>query len=213
MSVVHIEDESPSGTDLIDGKSPWFSKLSQAAKSTCHRNKPVYLIATSIPVEGIEYFVQEIRQQPYMQNVHFIFNLDKSKEDFTTIFQKNLIVSILKNGKLSTCIRHFTKFINSTNHENSNDKANQRSLIQYVSLNLSDETIDPSIEKYTFKNVDYSGVDSSGKEVMGLAQIQDDSPDLMIDPIFKWEFPENCALSSAATIPHAYLSVSIFLKF
>lgn len=161
-----------------------------------------------MPVEGYEYFVREVRQRQNMQNVRFLFNLDNFKGDSKPIFQKDLLISILKNGTLYTNVHHCLKY---KKIETSEDKSeiNKNALLQYLSLNLGDDTIDPLIEvKNTIGNLDYSGIDERGNRVMGLAHLDQDTSQIRVDPIFKWEVPTNWALQDSATVPHAYLSVS-----
>lgn len=208
MIIVDIENEKPNIADLKGGKAKWVSKLMEAVKSSRKHNRPVYLVCSSMPVEGFEYFIREIRQQPDMQNVRFLFNLDKYNGDLSSVFRKNLIISILKNGKLSTSIHQSIKYRSNENSKTFSKECNQNRTIQYISLNLEDETINPSIKDNTVGNIDYSGIDSDGKRIMGLARIDEGSSEIKLDPIFQWELPEKWSLIEGATVPHAFLSVS-----
>lgn len=83
--------------------------------------------------------------------------------------------------------------------------------INYLSVNLLDETILPDKDdlKVELGNIDYSGVTNNGQRVMGLARIDNESYKLIPDPILSWAVPENWSLEDAATVPHAYVSVSL----
>lgn len=216
MAVVNTENEMPNIADIKEGKAIWFTNLKETAKASAYINKPIYLISSWLPKEGVEYFIQEIKQQPHMQNVHFLFNLDNFKGDLSSIFQKKLLVSILQDGEICSCVYQLSKFRNGDNHKLSFgiiDKINNtrfKDTIQYTSLNLHDETIDHPIRYGLVRMVDFSAVDSDGIKIMGLAQISDDCSEIERDPIFNWKVPEKFLMTEAATISHAYLSVSIY---
>lgn len=193
---------------MNSNKAKWFSKLLEAVQSPKRRNRPVYLSCSSMPSEGFEYFIREMREQPHMQNVRFLFNLDNFKGDLSPVFRKNLVLSILKNGQLSTGIHQSIKYRSDENSKTFSKESEQNRLIQFISLNLEDETINPLIKDNTVGNIDYSGIDSDGNRIMGLARFDEDSSEIMVDPIFKWIVPESWSLNEAATVPHAFLSVS-----
>lgn len=206
--VINIGDEKLNLETLENDKSTWFCNLTHKVKDLKNTKKQFYLVSSSIPVQGFDYFVRKFRKQPLMQNVHFLFNFSQSEEDFKQAFNKNLTVSILKNGKHYTMIRQSVKYKKEENSSFTPKNADQRKRIQYFSLNLWDETADETICNNKVGNIDYSGYDENMKRVMGLAQI-DDCGQNRIDPIFAWEVPEIWSLFDAATITHAYLSVSI----
>lgn len=80
--------------------------------------------------------------------------------------------------------------------------------IQFVSVNLLDETLLPeSTDKVELGNIDYSGINSSGQRVMGLAHLDRETYKFMPDPVLSWKTPDGWTLEDAATIPHAYVSV------
>lgn len=169
-------------------------------------NKRMYLVSSSMPVEGFENFIQAVRTKPNMGHVRFLFDLDKTGGDYSHIFQKDLVLSILKNGQWLTSVNQSINYKdNVTNRMSSQDSSNNK---QYLSLNLEDETLGVQISNNNIGNIDYSGIDNSGKKIMGLAQIDVDSSNIKIDPIFAWEIPESWSLQDAVTVPHAYLSVS-----
>lgn len=207
--VINIGDEKLNLETLESSKSTWFRNLTQKAKDLKNTKKQFYLVSSSIPVQGFDYFIRKFRKQPHMENVHFLFNFGQPAEDFKQAFNKNLIVSILKNGKFHTMIHQSVKYKKEEISTFFPKNADQMKRIQYFSLNLWDETADQSICNNKIGNIDYSGYDESGKQVMGLAQI-DDLCQTRIDPVFAWEVPETWSLPGAATTTHAYLSVSFF---
>lgn len=80
--------------------------------------------------------------------------------------------------------------------------------IQFVSVNLLDETLlSENTDKVELGNIDYSGINSSGQKVMGLARLDKDTYKFVPDPVLSWKVPDGWTLEDAVTIPHAYVSV------
>lgn len=66
--------------------------------------------------------------------------------------------------------------------------------------------------KVQLGNIDYSGINTAGENLMGLARFDQEFCKLVLDPILQWKLSSRWSLQDAATIPHAY-AIVIKLKF
>lgn len=80
--------------------------------------------------------------------------------------------------------------------------------IQYVAVNLLDETIVEN-RPPQLGNINYSGTNATGQQVMGLARLDPDSHKLVTDNVLQWAINDRISLEDAATLPHAYVTVSM----
>lgn len=55
-----------------------------------------------------------------------------------------------------------------------------------------------------FLGIEYSGVDESGKRLMGLVDFGGIATNILVDERYAWEVPDNWNLKDAATVPVAY---------
>lgn len=62
-------------------------------------------------------------------------------------------------------------------------------------------------DKIELGNIDYSGINSSGQRVMGLAHLDTETYKVVPDPILSWKIPDDWTLEDGATVPHAHVSV------
>lgn len=86
--------------------------------------------------------------------------------------------------------------------------------MEYIGINANDETLLLD-DKYDPKLgcIDYAGVTSTGKRIMGLVQMDINSYKMIPDSILSWNIPERWSMEDAATVPYAYVLVLKFLHF
>lgn len=207
-----VKGDTLSIKDLKRSSASWVADVHSAIEAAKVKNNSVFLISTILPLEGINNFVQELRSLPDMQYLRFIFNLDRKSENYANIFKQDLAVSIIKGGALSTSLAVSFKFKDDIVLKNIAGAVIQNKTIKYLGVNLKDETINPAIpKKNDIGNIDYSAVTNAGEKVMGIGYLDKDSTKFVMDPILQWTVPENWSLQDAATVPHAFISVSITL--
>lgn len=166
-----------------------------------------------MPQDGHKTFVETVRRTEDLQGVHFLFIIDGEAVDLTSIYKKNFIVTIVKNGLIYTDVPFSFVYRNDAVLNSSGGGTVQNRSIKFIGLNLKDETLNEEIsEKSEVGNIDYSGTTITGKRVMGLAEINKDVCQLTLDSIFSWEIPDVWSLEEAVTIPHAYVSVSFIIR-
>ncbi|XP_030762053.1 fatty acid synthase-like [Sitophilus oryzae] len=212
--VVAVKDNTLTFKDFKTASAPWVSELYSAIQSALISNKRVFLISSVVPVEGFSNFVRMLRSQPKMDCLRVLFNLDTNlKLDQNKIFRKDLTLTVIKNGIFTSYLPISVKF-----KENANLPTNTSNLIKdsdttvaYLALNRSDETLNVINEREELGILDYSGVNSENKNIMGLAAFDKDNSKLIMDPILKWEIPSYYSLEDGATIPYAYAVASYIL--
>jgi hypothetical protein len=218
--VVVVKGDTLSIKDLSRGSVSWVNELATAVSAAEAKKTSAYLISSLIPTEGIKNFAVELLATTKMSSLRIVFFLDKKWDinvndpQLQQIFKRDLTLSVVKDGVLSTVIPVPLKLKNNI-YSNVNIRSNaiQNKIVNYIGVNLRDETLLPASEKKKeLGNVDYSGVTTAGQKVMGLAQLNKDFCKLEPDPILSWEVPEHWTLEEAATIPHAYTSVSYLLS-
>ncbi|KAF2883952.1 hypothetical protein ILUMI_22210 [Ignelater luminosus] len=78
--------------------------------------------------------------------------------------------------------------------------------VDYIGINAKDETLMFKGEcKPELGYIDYSGVTSSGQNIMGMARLDLESCKLVLDPVLKWSVPGRWSLEDAATVPYAHV--------
>ncbi|KAH0814014.1 hypothetical protein GEV33_008777 [Tenebrio molitor] len=212
--VVVVKGDTLSIKDLSRGSVSWVNELATAVSAAEAKKTSAYLISSLIPTEGIKNFAVELLATTKMSSLRIVFLLDKKWDinvndpQLQQIFKRDLTLSVVKDGVLSTVIPVPLKLKNNIySNINISSNAIQNKIVNYIGVNLRDETLLPASEKKKeLGNVDYSGVTTAGQKVMGLAQLNKDFCKLEPDPILSWEVPEHWTLEEAATIPHAYTS-------
>lgn len=212
---VTIKGDTLSVKDLTRSSVSWVNELDIAADLALAKKTHVYLIASVIPTEGINAFVEELRSSSQkMSTVHVVFILDKNANiadfQFEIIFRLNLSLTIFRDGVWGTLIPVPLKLIeNVQNNLNITSNAIENRIIHYIGVNLKDETLLSDEErKNELGNLDYSGETVSGQKIMGLAQLDKYGCKFVADPVLSWKVPDGWSLEDAATLPHAYSSVS-----
>lgn len=213
--IVTVKGDTLSAKDLTKSSISWVNELNKAADLALSKKTHVYLIASVIPTEGISTFVEELNSSSQkLSTVHVLFILDKNANiadfQFEIIFRLNLSLTIFKDGAWGTLIPVPLKLIeNIQNNLNIISNAIENKIIHYIGVNLKDETLLPDEErKNELGNLDYSGETVSGQKIMGLAQLDKYGCKFVADPVLSWKVPDGWSLEDAATLPHAYSSVS-----
>ncbi|KAF5286879.1 hypothetical protein FQA39_LY00412 [Lamprigera yunnana] len=208
--------------DMESENIQWVSELKSKVKSTTTESKRVYLVSSILPFEGVPKFVQNVRSFLGVNNIRFAFIFDKTMPEFTdnehiykNVFKKDLLVFVAKDDYTGTYISTPTIFkddIKVPSPTTSNIIDNTR--IDYLGINVLDETLNFEVDiKAELGNIDYSGVISSGEEVMGLAKFDKEFSNFVLDPILKWKTPSMWSFEDAATAPHAYTTAYYCLKY
>ena len=220
--VVTVKGDTLSIKDLSRSSVSWVNELYNAVGVAKAKKTSVFLVTSVVPTEGIRNFVEELLSTSEMSPVRVIFTPDKRIEDVKVkdpqvqqAFNLDLTLSVLREGVLGTVLPVPVKIKgNIQNNLNITSAAIRNKVINYIGVNLKDETLLPVSERKTeLGNVDYSGVvATSGQKVMGLAQLDRDECKLVPDGTLSWDVPEGWNLEDAATIPHAYVSVSCSSK-
>ncbi|KAB0802399.1 hypothetical protein PPYR_04585 [Photinus pyralis] len=212
-SIITVDSASLSSTDLQRDDQRWVTEFKSALAAKSSENKRVYLTCSVLPFEGISNFVSAVKGLPNMKNARFVFVMDKKMPPFSVkeaiyqhVFREDLLLVVAKNGTTYTYVSVPTAFkddIKNPPPTISNIVENTR--IDYLGLNVYDETLFLEGEpKAELGNIDYSGVNSAGEEVMGLARFDTEFSKLVFDPILKWNIPSVWTIQDGATIPHAY---------
>ncbi|KAF2893821.1 hypothetical protein ILUMI_12358 [Ignelater luminosus] len=210
--IVPIKTDTLISEDLLCENLSWVSQLKTALASAKERR--VYLVFSVVPTDGIYNFVRNASILPGMQNVRFVFILDKGAAEFTEkesvykkVFKNDLNLIVIKNSCVGTYISTPAEFQNDTTNTSStvsNITANIR--VDYIGINAKDETL---ILKNEYKPelgyIDYSGVTSCGERRMGLARLDLELCKLELDPVLWWNIPSKWSLEDAATVPHAHV--------
>ncbi|RZB84952.1 fatty acid synthase, partial [Asbolus verrucosus] len=212
-SIVTVKGDTLSIKDLSRSSVSWVNELESAVSVAKSKKTSVYLISSIVPTEGAANFVEELLSSGKMSPVRVLFLLDRRISDINfndpqlqQIFKKDLTLSIIKDGVLGSIIPVPVK-LKENIHTNLNITSNaiKNKIINYIGVNLKDETLLPEAEKVNeLGNVDYSGVTNNGQKVMGLARLDKDICKLVPDSILCWDVPEDWTIEDAATIPHAY---------
>lgn len=178
-------------------------------KVTTHKNKDIYLLVPLIPQEGYETFTNTIRSKPDFKRVRFVFNIDNSTIDLNSVYKTGFDISVIKNDISHTHAALSVEYIDNTLlRANERIKIDEKE-ITYLSPNLKDETIIRNGSNKTEVGCfDYSGFNSPGKRIMGLANINKSTGQLQLDRTFLWDSPEHWSSQDAASVPYAYVSVS-----
>ncbi|KAJ8980787.1 hypothetical protein NQ317_004788 [Molorchus minor] len=206
VSIIQVKGDTLSVKDLKRSSVSWVSELFSALEAAKLRPSSVFLFSNVIPLEGFTNFVQELRSLPNTQPIRVVFNLDKKSGDFTHLFKQNVTLTIIKDGVYSSYLPISVKFKENIQNEQFSTTIIKNKTINYIGLNLRDETLNPAIPKRDeVGNIDYSGVTSSGQRVMGLAKLDKDTMGLNAEPLFCWEIPEWWTLEDGASVPHAYV--------
>lgn len=79
--------------------------------------------------------------------------------------------------------------------------------LQYIGINVDDETLTKEKHEVGLGNVDYAGFNDKGETVAGLARMDRDTCDLIPDAILHWILPERFTIEDSCTVPHAYVTV------
>ncbi|XP_044760998.1 fatty acid synthase-like [Coccinella septempunctata] len=218
-TIVLVKGETLSTKDFSRGSVTWVNELTAAASSN---PDGVLLVSTVMPVEGLVNFVQELRSVPNLSKVCCFFNFDKRSDEINTndslyqnIYNYRISLSVLKDNVFGTYLPVPVSFKENIlqNLSLTSNVINNKT-IQYLSVNPVDETICPPVYKpVQLGNIDYSAVTSSGKGVMGLARIDQDTFKLVPDPIFCWDIPEGWNIQDGATVPNAFACAYYALKY
>nr|CAH7755304.1 unnamed protein product [Callosobruchus chinensis] len=210
--MVQVKGDTLSLNDLKRTSCPWVTELYAAAKESAQKQHPVFLVANQVPIEGFRNFIHEVKAQPNTEHVKFIFNMDKKQYDLQHVVKQNMLVTVIKDGVMHTYFPVSIKFkqLDDVKHSSTNMLRNKT--IHYLGVNLKDETLNPAKPKKNYVgNIDYAGVTSSGERVMGLAYLDENTSQLIDDPVFQWTVPDRCSLEDAVTLPHAYVSAFYML--
>ncbi|KAF2906137.1 hypothetical protein ILUMI_00041, partial [Ignelater luminosus] len=210
--IVSIETDALTSTDLLRENLLWVTQLKSAVASA--KEQRVYLVSTVIPVEGIHNFLRNASILAGMQNVRFVFILDKGFPKFNekesvykNIFKNDLTLTVIKDGCIGTYITTPFEFQNDT----SNAFQTSRNIIDdaridYLGINVKDETLTLTSERsLQLGNIDYSGITNWGERIMGLASLDLESCKLVPDPVLWWNIPGRCSLEDGATMPYAHV--------
>ncbi|XP_066149955.1 fatty acid synthase-like isoform X1 [Euwallacea fornicatus] len=203
--VVQAKGDVLSVKDLKRPSLPWVAELTNALDVASTTHKRVYLTSSLIPSEGFVQFVKQLKAQPNMDAVRVFFNLDKrSNVDLVQLYRKDLVLSILKGGVVNAYLQIAVKFKENITLDGFTNNVVEDKTIQYLGVNLRDETINPATEKpQELGLLDYSGT-SRNQKIMGLATLNKTSSSLNLDPILQWPIPEAWSLEDGATVPYAY---------
>ncbi|EEZ97866.2 fatty acid synthase [Tribolium castaneum] len=213
--IVTVKGDTLSIKDLTRTSASWVNELDTAAEAAKAKKNSVYLVSSLVPTEGMRNFVEELLSTPKMSNVRVLFALDRrignvnvKDPQLQEIFKLDLVLTVIKDGTLGSVLPVPLKLkTNIQNNFGITSNAIKDKVINYVGINLKDETILPvSEKKKELGNIDYSGVGTNGQKVMGLAQLDTDLCQLVPDSILSWNVPDKWSLEEAATIPHAYVS-------
>lgn len=203
-----VKGDTLSSKDVKRSSIPWVSELYSTAEDAKSKECSIYLITSLIPMEGISNFIQELKSLPNMENLRFIFNLDKKAHTLDDIQKKNLVANVIKQDKHCTLLPFSLREDVRSGLELSAKNIINNVTVKYLGVNLKDETINPAIPKENeVGSIDYSGINNYAENVMGLAYL-DETSKIVEDPIFKWTLPEYFTLEDGATIPYAYVNVS-----
>lgn len=209
--MVNVKGDTLSTKDLKRSSVAWVSELFLALSEAKVKGKKVFLFSSIVPVEGFNNFVQELRSLPESQSLRIVFNLDKRTGDFSPIFKQDLTLTIIKNGVFNSFLPVAVKFKESVAQDQSTNNIIKNTTVNFISVNLRDETINPALPKRDeVGNIDYSGITNTGQAVMGLARLDKENNRLVTDPMFTWDLPEHFTIEDGATVPHAYVSVRFF---
>ncbi|KAK9878926.1 hypothetical protein WA026_003749 [Henosepilachna vigintioctopunctata] len=217
-NIVQVKGDILSTKDFSRGSVSWFNELTSIVNSN---PEEVLLVSNILPLEGMNNFVKEIRLLPNMQKVCCLFNLDKKSHDtkadqqvYQHISRLNLSLTVLKDNTYGTFVPVPVAFKDDITQNLSlvsntiNDK-----IIEYISVNPVDETINPEILKpVQLGNIEYSGHTTSGKRIMGIGCIDKNTFKIETDPILSWEIPEDWTIQDGASAPYAYACAYYALK-
>ncbi|KAF7281302.1 hypothetical protein GWI33_004884 [Rhynchophorus ferrugineus] len=195
-------------------KSPpkWYSELQRTRDSALLSNKRIFLQSRVIPQEGFSNFVKELRSQPNMEDVRFLFNLSNDNMNLKDIYRKDLPLTIIKDGVHSSFLPIPVKFKNQVSSCYTTSNVIDGVSIKYLGINRDDETYNQSSDTIELGPLDYSGYDvSSGRKITGLASFDKDGFRLVLDPVFKWEILANYPLEDGVTLPYAYIVANYIL--
>ncbi|KAJ8922067.1 hypothetical protein NQ315_008708 [Exocentrus adspersus] len=212
VSIVNVKGDTLSVKDLKRSSASWVSDLYSALTEAKSKQKTVFLFSSIVPVEGFSNFVQELRSLPDSKPLRVVFNLDKKTDGFEPVFKQSLTLTIIKDGTNNAYLPIATKFKDNILQEQITSTIIKNKTINYISVNLKDETINPAKPKRNeVGNVDYAGVTNTGQPVLGLARLDKENNQLVPDPVFTWDIPEHISMEDGATIPHAYVSAYYML--
>ncbi|XP_066247499.1 fatty acid synthase-like [Euwallacea similis] len=203
--VVQAKGDVLSVKDLKRPSLAWVTELTNAVDVASITHKRIYVTSSLIPSEGFVHFVKELKAQPNMNTVRVFFNLDKqSNVDLLQLYRKDLVLNVLKDGVLNAYLPIAVKFKEDITLNRFTNGVIKDKTIEYIGLNLRDETINPATERpQQLGLLDYSGT-SNRQKIMGLATLNKNSSTLDLDPILQWPIPEAWSLEDSATVPYAY---------
>ncbi|CAG9858377.1 unnamed protein product [Phyllotreta striolata] len=208
-NVIHIND-TPVTLKDIEKKATWVKELVNNTKQD--PNQPTLLVSPNVPVEGFLNFLKGVRALTSTQNISVFYNLDQNPSSLGTAIEKDLSLSILKDGRWYSYVPLTLKLDETGEMKASRVPIIENKQISYISLNLKDETVTPELKnRNEIGNIDYSGVTKTGQRVMGLAYLDKENSKLVVDDVLTWEVPQDFTLDDAVTIPHAYVSAYYML--
>ncbi|KAF2906136.1 hypothetical protein ILUMI_00040 [Ignelater luminosus] len=144
----------------------------------------------------------------------FVFALDKNAPEFTVdepeyqkILKDDLALVVIKNGSINTYVtvpRELGEDKRFESEKASNVVGNIS--MEYIGINACDETLLLG-DKYDQElgSIDYAGITSSGKRIMGLAQMNVNLHKLIPDSVLSWDIPQKWSMEDAATVPYAFV--------
>lgn len=146
--MVNVKGDVLSIKDLKRSSASWVSELHSAIESSSSTHKRVYLLSSVIPLEGFTNFLQELRSQPNMDNLRIFINLDKNPNvNLKNIYKKDLVLSILKDGVNNAYLPIPVEFKENVLLNTSTTAVAKNQTVNYIGLNLRDETVNPATEK------------------------------------------------------------------
>lgn len=140
--------------------------------------------------------------------------LIENRDLLRDILERDLYVSVLKDGSYGSYLPIPIDFLHNipkrtpgvgTLISNKN--------LQYIGINVDDETLTKEKHEVGLGNIDYAGVNENNEVLVGLAKMDRDTCDLIPDPVLHWKIPQRWSIEDGCTIPHAYTSAYYILVY
>ncbi|GJQ69352.1 hypothetical protein Trydic_g6479 [Trypoxylus dichotomus] len=215
-NILHIKSDVVSVKDLEKDGLPWVKEL----KNKVSGDNAVLLVSPVIPIEGINTFTSTLRSTLEFRSVRCLFALDKqlslsqSSNLTNDILRRDLYASVLKNGSYGSYLSVPIDFLHNVPIQPPITSALIASKnLQYIGINVNDETLTKENHEVGLGNIDYVGYDDKRELIMGLAKMDNDTCDLIPDPILKWKVPEGLTAEDGCSIPHAYTLAYYIMVF
>lgn len=213
IKIISLELESI--TDLQNVFEKIKHSLAECKKSKSY----LYIFTKVISYVKLTRFMEEVLHRNKSNKIRFVFLLDKSDPDFnidhkfySDQLSKQLFVNIYKDNEWGTMVRKFIDNYSSFNvsAENTittylNDVILDDLKVKYLGINFQDISINNNMIDNELGHLEYSGITTDGKKVMGIAPFKKNTSNkISPDPYLTWTVPSDQTLEDAATIPLSY---------